>query len=214
MYEIIYHEALVFRCAPIEMLLHDAGISFTKSAPQWAPNRCLGENTAGPCFAPPVLRECDTNFCVSQLPAIMEYLASVHGYLPTDKKDAAVSLQILLDIADVGSELFAAGKNEETKATFVDGGRLTNWLVHLNKMFVARGSGSGGGFMGANLVGADFMFVTLMVSLDFTIGSEKLAQVCPVELMSLWRSLEARPFMTVYLGTNPSPILFESYKAK
>mmetsp|Transcript_29450 Transcript_29450/g.54509 ORF Transcript_29450/g.54509 Transcript_29450/m.54509 type:complete len:215 (-) Transcript_29450:146-790(-) len=214
MYEIIYHKHLTFRSAPIEMMLLDAGISFTRVEPQWAPNRVLGESPAGPCFAPPVLRETATDFCVSQFPAIMNYLGNVHGYgqSASGPKEEAVSLQVLLDVCDIGSELFKVGKDDEGKEIFVaTGERLSTWFIHLDRMIAKRG---GQFLLGDNITAADFALISLFDCLDFCLGADKVSAIVPDGLKACRSALETRPFYAAYHSQAEAPGLFESFKAK
>jgi hypothetical protein len=65
----------------------------------------------------------------------MQYLGQVHGYHASlvNPESLGTANQLLLDAADVGSELFGLAKDAGKKADFCKaGGRLHNWLKHLN----------------------------------------------------------------------------------
>ena len=206
MLQLVYHESLGLRLAPIEMILLHLGVEYSNVGPQWAPNRVLGESTDGPCFAPPALH--DGDFAVSQFPAIMQYVAGQHGMVPSDRKKAATALQLLLDICDISSEIFKEGKEKESKAKFLDGGRLASWMAHLEKAVAKHGTGKG--LMGEDLIAADL--VVLFQSLDFVFGAEASAAATPAGLSACRQFLMAQPFVGAHAATNPAPVLFESHK--
>lgn len=170
-YTIVYHEALGFRAAPIQQLLLDAGARFTMAPPTWSPERVVQDNQGSPVFAPPVLR--DGEFTLSQLPAIMSYLAERHGYNAdvSTPEEAASLNQLILDIADIGGELFALAKDAEKKAKFAnaaDGGRLKNWLNHVTRFFLKR-SPTGNGFLfGSNVTAGNYSTTGITLSLPHT----------------------------------------------
>ena len=67
----------------------------------------------------------------------MQYLGQVHGYHASlvNPESLGTANQLLLDAADVGSELFGLAKDAGKKADFCKaGGRLHNWLKHLNEV--------------------------------------------------------------------------------
>jgi glutathione S-transferase len=215
-YQVVYHAALAFRAAPIQMLLLDAKIDFTMVEPTWGEDRVI-ENNAGnhTVFAPPVIRRGD--FTLSQTSAIMHYLGERHGYSPSGGPEAsATCLQVILDAGDVGAELFACAKDKEAKAKFAStesGGRLGNWLAHLNKIY-SKSKAAGNAFLfGSVPTSADFMLLSTLESLDFAIGAPQVAELCP-EGLTAWRvSMEARPFFEAYKA-HAKPNLFPSMKAE
>jgi hypothetical protein len=190
------------------MLLIDAGQQFSRSAPQWAPNRVLGDSTDGICFAPPALREVDGNFCISQQPAILNYLGRKHGYVPTDLKEAAIELQVQLDVCDIGGELFKVGRDAEGKAKFLEE-RLPNWFAHLNRHYEKK---TGPYLLGDKLYTADFVFIVTMDALDFALGADNVSAICPDGLKACRNNLSEKSFYATYLAT-AKPILFEAMKA-
>ena len=97
-YQLVYHSHLGFRIAAVQHLLLEAGVSFVMEEPEWGEDfRVVANNPGTPVFAPPVIRKGD--FTLSQSAAIMHYLGSAHGFLPTDAEQAATCLQLVLDVS-------------------------------------------------------------------------------------------------------------------
>jgi len=207
-YTIVYHDSLGFRAAPIQLILLDAGVPFTMQAPSWSPDR-VAQGLQRPVFAPPAIIQGD--FVLAQTPAIMDYLGKAHGYGPGDDPKAAASqLQLLMDIGDVTSELFELhGKPKPfaSKAEFAkDGGRLSNWLKHLDA-FRAKAGGGSGFLCAGHPTAADFFLVSAFDALDFSLGPEATAGITPDGLKA-WRALmEARPSFAAFKA-QAKPALF------
>ena len=214
-YEIVYHSKLSFRAAPIQMMLLDAGAEFTMTDPHWGTDRVVEANPGTPAFAPPALRVGDTT--VAQTPAILHFLSERLGYhARSDSAEiGAAHLQLLLDIGDVTSELFAeVRKGAEAKAKFgssEDGGRLRNWLEHLRKIYARRSGGRGFLFEPDRPMAADYFMLAAVESFEFCYGVQHMRALLPPEIAT-WRALmEERPFFRRY-QQQAKPILFESMK--
>jgi glutathione S-transferase len=213
-YVIVYHAKLSFRAAPIQMLLLDANIPFTMVEPTWGNDRVIDRNAGNhSVFAPPAIRR--GNFTLSQTCAIMSFLGQTHGYSVIGLEQSATCLQVILDSADVSSELFACAKDKEAKNKFATadaGGRLGNWFGHLDKI-AAKAAAAGKTFLFGNApTSADFMLLSAFESLDFALGPEKVVAMCPSGLQTWRAAMEARPFYAVYKA-RAKPNLFASMQA-
>ena len=143
----------------------------------------------------------------------MQYLGNVHGYHTSLSSNEAVATanQLLLDAADIGSELFTIGKDADKKSEFTkEGGRLHNWLKHFNKAHMKT---SGPFLMGDNVVPADFMLLSVFECLDFAIGASVYEKILPREISTWLVEMRKRKSYEDFKATNPSPILFPSMKA-
>ena len=214
-YELIYHASLSFRAAPVQMLLLDAGIPYTMLEPTWSDDRVIARNAGNhPVFAPPAIRHGD--FTLSQTSAIMSFLGEEHGYGAVGAEQKATHLQVILDAADVGSEVFGCAKSREAKGKFAAaeaGGRLKNWLAHFNKIHAKAAASTGGAFLfGGAPTAADFMLLSVFESLAFALGTEAVAAVCPKGLEGWRGAMESRPFYAVFKA-QAKPNLFPSMAA-
>jgi NAD(P)-dependent dehydrogenase (short-subunit alcohol dehydrogenase family)/glutathione S-transferase len=213
-YTIVYHASLMFRAAPIQLLLLDAGVPFQMQEPTWSPDRVV-QGRALPMFAPPVIIQGD--FALAQTPAILNYLGAAHGYGVdcADAKASATYLQTLLDIGDVTSELFDLAKDHQKKAAFAaPGGRLSNWLKHLGTVQAKLGGGAGGFLCTADRpTAADFFLLSAFDTFDFALGAGATAAVTPEGLRELRARLEARPSYAAFKAQATVGALFPSMKA-
>jgi glutathione S-transferase len=213
--KLVYHNALGFRAAPIQLLLFDAGAKFEMVEPYWGgDHRVVEANPGMPAFAPPAL--CVGDVTIAQTPAILNYLGDTFGYGPDGGAiDRAAHLQLLLDIGDVTSELFAeVRKSPEAKAKFgqaEDGGRLKNWLQHLAKAYTRRTGGKGFLFVESRPTASDFFLLVALESFDFCYGPALLADILPGEFRPWRERMQARPSFAAY-QRQAKPILFESMK--
>ena len=137
-------------------------------------------------------------FPCRQTPAILNYLAGEHGYNTGGSPQAAATIQqALLDISDVGSELFDNAKGEKKAKFCEENGRLSNWLKHLNGIYTKGGAGE---FLlpGEKPSAGDFMLLSTFLALDFAVGAETVAARCPDELKKWRAGFKARPFVAAY----------------
>jgi hypothetical protein len=94
-----------------------------------------------------------------------------------------------------------------SKAEFAkDGGRLSNWLKHLDA-FRAKAGGGSGFLCAGHPTAADFFLVSAFDALDFSLGPEATAGITPDGLKA-WRALmEARPSFAAFKA-QAKPALF------
>jgi glutathione S-transferase len=77
--------------------------------------RAPPEDQPLPFVGPPLLHDLKADVWVSQMPAVMEYLGSRHGLMPTEPAHRAMTLKVLGDCGDV------------LEAITCNGGRNTLW---------------------------------------------------------------------------------------
>ncbi len=207
-YQLCYHEGLGGRSIGIQLLLLDAGIKYDMiPVVQGGRDRVLGENGGFPVFAPPALVSGD--FTLGQSPAICYYLGQKHGYVPNNPEVAAHCMQIILDSADIFSESAKARNELDRGSKYVAaGGRLSQWMEHLNKIFNFY---SGNFICGENISAADFMLLQAFIVNDYLFGAHNIASITPDSLKQWKSAMFSRPSLAAYIALGDN-ILFPSMK--
>ncbi|WP_375261321.1 glutathione S-transferase [Palleronia sp.] len=103
----LYYWPLPFRGAFIKSLLALADSSWDQPAPDEVKALMQDDPDSQPVphMAPPVLVDHETDVALSQMPAILGYLARKHGLCPADPAQAALTDKLVADANDVLYEI-------------------------------------------------------------------------------------------------------------
>lgn len=153
-YELHYWD-LPFRGIFAELLLVEAGLDYRRRTPTGIyPEHRLERDAPG--MAPPFLVDCKTGRTLSQMPAIVDFLARRHDLAPDKAWERSLMLKLTLDANDAIDEItLQGGMTMWTTAEWADfrENRLAEWM----RLFEAvatqyGGEGMLGGFCAADLV--------------------------------------------------------------
>lgn len=173
----LFYWPLPFRGCFIQLLLEHAGVKYDlASVDETAELKNLSvPDQPVPAMAPPYLEDRTSGEHLSQMPAIMMYLAGRLDYLPPDPYRQTLVLKILLDCNDVLSDLTNAnGSNmwEQENWRLFRTERLLRWMQIFEQTGVRYGLGDDSGYLlgGDRVACADIaataLFGTMMRCLE------------------------------------------------
>lgn len=153
----LYYWPIPFRGEFIRALLRLSGQSYEKASPDEVTELKLrppGQQPV-PSMAPPVLVDHGAGVAISQMPAILRYLAGQHGLMPQEAALAALTDKIVADANDVLDELtLFGGRSMWTRGeweTFSED-RLPRWMVIFETSASAQGITSEAGYLTGDFV--------------------------------------------------------------
>mgnify|MGYP000224069203 CR=1 FL=1 len=160
----LYYWDLPFRGVFIEMLLAEAGASYSRHhASDIYPQRSL--KITNPGIAPPYLYECRSKTYFAQMPAILMHLAREYDLLPKRAETHTLALKTILDCNDVLMEITNFNGQVMWEKTAWDEfryGRLSDWMQTFENTGLAHGFKSDGGYLlGSTLSVADIATAAL-----------------------------------------------------
>lgn len=101
-----------------------------------------------PMMAPPMLHDAEADVWLSQMPAILSYLARQHGLMPEDSRRAALTDKVVADCNDVLDEMTQSGGkrmwDQESWDAYAED-RLPRWLAIFEETGRAHGLTREGG---------------------------------------------------------------------
>ncbi len=177
----LYYWPIPFRGEFIRALLRVAGQGYDEPTPDEVTALKLRApaDQPVPFMGPPVLIDHEADVALSQLPAILRYVAARHGLLPDDAGLAALTDKIMADANDVLDELtLFGGRSMWTLGeweTFVED-RLPRWMAIFEETARARGVTEQDGF----LTGEAAMLADLVVAVLWGVMTAKLPQLRPM----------------------------------
>ncbi|MEJ2178582.1 MAG: glutathione S-transferase family protein [Gammaproteobacteria bacterium] len=173
----LYYWPLPFRGCFIQLLLEHAGMKYDlANVDETAELKNLPvPDQPVPAMAPPYLEDRSSGEHLSQMPAIMMYLAGKHDYLPLDSYRRTLVLKILLDCNDVLSDLTnanGASMWEQEKWRLFRSERLPRWMQIFEQTGVRYGLENESGYLLGNDrvtcadIAATALFGTMMRCLE------------------------------------------------
>ncbi|MEO0774572.1 MAG: glutathione S-transferase family protein [Pseudomonadota bacterium] len=177
----LYYWPIPFRGEFVRALLRTAGQDYHEPGPDEVTALKLqapGDQPV-PAMALPVLVDHEAGVALSQMPAILRYVASCHGVMPEDAGLAALTDKIVGDANDVLDELtLFGGRSMWTLGeweTFTED-RLPRWMAIFEEITRVRGVTAGEGY----LTGEAAMLADLVVAVLWGVMTTKLPQLRPM----------------------------------
>ncbi|MCB9688586.1 MAG: glutathione S-transferase [Alphaproteobacteria bacterium] len=175
----LYYWPIPFRGQFVRWVLAHAGASWEEVGPGAMKDRPVTDQPV-PHMAPPLLVDDEAGVALSQLPAILTYLAGRHGLLPGDPERDAATLKLVCDANDVLDELTRNGGSQmwtrEAWDRFVSR-RLPRWMSIFEETGRRHGlTADGGTLLGTPELGlADLVTETLWFTM-----TDKLPELAPL----------------------------------
>ena len=148
----LYYWPIPFRGEFVRAVLALAGQSYDEKSPDEVTALKLLSplDQPVPFMAPPVLIDHRDGVAISQMPAVLRYVAGRHGLMPEDMTRAALTDKIVADANDVLDELTLFGGRSmwtlgEWESFSED--RLPRWLAIFEAVAEARGVTADDGFL-------------------------------------------------------------------
>jgi glutathione S-transferase len=103
----LYYWPVPFRGNFIRLLLEEADESYEEATYEEIIDlySMTVEEKPFPAMAPPFIHDLDSDIFLSQMPAIVMYLAEKHNFLPRDSFQSTICLKLLLDSNDVLADI-------------------------------------------------------------------------------------------------------------
>ena len=199
----LYYWDLPFRGVFIEMLLEDAGASYTRhDAAEIYPERSL--KIKNPGIAPPYLYESHSKEYYAQMPAILMHLAREYDYLPKRAEPHTLALKTILDCNDILLEITNQhGLKMWDKSSWdtFRYARLLDWMKVFEQTGLAHGFKTSGGYLlGSTITVADIAITALFGTMLYAFPAleDDLVENAP-GVAALVKRVEARPSIRPFL---------------
>ncbi|MEM6589240.1 MAG: glutathione S-transferase family protein [Pseudomonadota bacterium] len=177
----LYYWPIPFRGEFVRAVLRLAGQRYDEASPDEVTAlklRAPGDQPS-PFMAPPVLIDHDADVALSQLPAVLRYVAGQHGLMPEEAGLSALTDKVIGDANDVldevtlfgGRSMWTLGEWE----TFVED-RLPRWMAIFEQTARARGVTEQDGY----LTGEAVLLADVVVAVLWGVMSAQLPQFRPM----------------------------------